>query len=391
MKILVVHNFHKPGSASGDDAVVKREAKLLKMNGNEVKIFSRENLEIYESGVLKKAKIAFQIPWSKENYDALKKEIVSFDPDVVHIHTFFPLLSPSIYKAVYDMNKPIVQSVHDFRFFCPAAFLFRNGKICEECPEYGLQRAIRHRCLRSSFLQTLLAVKAVKKAREVLPFISTFIVFTNFSEQKLISFGIKKEKISLKPHFLLPEEIPQPQPAGKYFIFAGRLGEEKGIRILLQAWKNIDIPLKIAGSGPMEEWVKENIYSSKQIKYLGFLSRKELLKNLAEAYAVIVPSISYETFGLAVLEAYAAGIPVVASKVGSLTDLVTPGKTGLLFERKNPEDLAEKILWLWTRPEERDRMAREARREFEEKYTAEKNYNMLMEIYRKAIEKHKKQ
>ncbi len=386
MKILVVHNFHRKGSSSGDDTVVRREVQLLKSHGHEVMVFSRENSEIYHGGFFTKAKIALEIPWSRRNYNNLLALIKSFNPDLVHIHTFFPLLSPSIYHAVHKAGKPMVQSVHDFRFFCPAAFFFRNGKICEECPSRGLKNAIKNRCLRNSLSQTLVAALATKNAQKALRLISAFVVFTDFSMKKLVDLGIPREKVFVKPHFIPSQE--DISPSGGYFLFLGRLGEEKGIRVLLKAWENLQIPLKIAGSGPLEEWVKFSLQGKNNIEFVGFLSAHEVKKALTRAFALIVPSLWYETFGLVVIEAFSAGVPVLASRVGALQDLVENGRTGFLFKRGEAEDLAEKAFWLWTHPEERDRMGREARRVFEEKYTAERNYRILMEIYKKAIEKH---
>ncbi len=390
MKILIVHNFHRKGSASGDDAVVERELSLLKTHGHDVMLFAKENSEIYEASPIRKLNLAMKIPWSWENYRSLRRLIREFRPDIIHVHNFFPLITPSVYLAAYQEGIPLIQSVHDFRFFCPAAFFFRNGEICQQCPERGLWQAVKYRCLRGSLSQSLLATLAVKKARKLLPYISTFIVFTEFSREKLAEMGIEDERLFVKPHFL-QDSSWEGNHRGEFFLFAGRLGEEKGIRVILRAWENLGLPLKIAGSGPLEEWVKSESSRLNHVEFLGFLQPRKLLEKIERAYAVIIPSIWYETFGLAVIESYSRGTPVIASRVGALADLVQDGKTGLLFERANPRDLAEKALWLWEHPEERDRMAREAREEFEEKYTAERNYKILMEIYNKAIERHRNQ
>ncbi len=382
-----MHNFHKPGSASGDDAVVRREAELLRRSGHEVRIFKRENSEIYRASPLKKIKLAAEIPWSRANYLNLKKEIEKFQPEVVHFHNFFPLLSPSVYLAAYEMKRPLVQSLHDYRFFCPAAFFFRDGKICEECPHKGLHRAVLHRCLRGSFTQSLLAALATAKARKFLELITSFIVFSPFSKNKLAELGVERDRIFVKPHFLLPEEEPSTKDRENFFLFAGRLGEEKGLRVLLEAWGDLNLPLRIAGSGPLEPLMK-NLPPS--VTYCGFLKRKRVLDLMSRAYALILPSLCYETFGLTIMEAMAAGVPVIASSVGVLADLVQHGRTGLLFERANPSDLAEKVRWLWEHPTERDRMGQQARREFERKFTAGENHKILMEIYAEAIERHGK-
>ncbi len=385
MRVLIVHNFHRPNSASGDDAVVKREHQLLKRRGHEVRIFRRENSEIYRARALQRLRMAAEIPWSRANYLAMRREIKEFQPAIVHFHNFFPLLSPSVYLAAHHEGIPTVQSLHDYRFFCPAAFLFRKGEICRKCPERGLHRAVFHRCLRGSLPQSLLAALATAKARKSLGLITSFIVFSPSSKDRMAEMGIERDRIFVKPHFLLPEEVPTPRATENYFLFAGRLGEEKGLKVLLKAWESLDLPLKIAGSGPLESLMKD---LPPGITYCGFLERKRMQDAMSRAYALVVPSLSPETFGLTVMEAYAAGVPVLASTAGALQDLVEHGETGLLFERANPSDLKEKVRWLRDHPHERERMGRKARMEFEKKFTSGENYRILMEIYEKTLKNH---
>ena len=391
MKILLVHNFHREGSASGDDMVVRREASLLKEHGHNVKIFSKENSEIYNADLFKKAKITFEIPWSKESYKALKEEINKFEPDVVHVHTFFPLLSPSVYKAILDAGKPVVQSLHDFYFFCLNAFFFRNGDICEECVEKGLFNGVRKRCVGGSFIKSLVSYLSINKFRKsgILNKISAFIVFTEFGRRKFIELGLPEEKIFVKPHFLPNKKLNEVKDKQDYFLFIGRIGEEKGIKVLIDAWENLNLPLKIGGSGPLEQWLNKQIQRRNNIEFVGFIPPDSVHSLIKKSYAVVIPSICYETFCLSVIESYYNGIPVIASKIGSLEYLIKDGYTGLLFKKGDPKDLANKVIWLWAHPEEREKIAKNARREFEEKYTAGKNYQILINIYQRAIELHK--
>ena len=396
MKILIVHNFHRKGSSSGDDVVVDNEIKLLRQLGHEVVVYSKNNTDFEEENFMLKLWHGLQIPWSWENYKSLRKIIGEHNPNIVHVHTFFPLLSPSVYSAIYDSGKPIVQSLHDFRFFCAKAFFFRDGEICEECTIEGMKKALKYRCFQNSYAKTLLVLGALYMAKKgrVLEKVSAFITFTEFGKKKFSQLGIPEEKIYVKPHFIFPEDIKQlekKEKNQKYFLFLGRLGEEKGIRFLLDAWKLMPrIPLKIAGSGPLKEWVKDTVENMANVEYLGFFPYNAVRELLREAYAVILPSICYETFGMVVMEAYSVGVPVVATNFGSLGCLVRNKETGLLFQRKNKEDFIDKITWLWEHKEEREKMSANARKEFESKYTPEKNYEILMDIYKRVIESHKK-
>lgn len=396
MKVLFIHNFHRMGSSSGDDVVVNNEMKLLKKFGNTVAIYDKNNSDFEKKNLVGKLADGIQIPWSFRNYVEIKKITKQTNPDIVHVHTFFPFVTPSVYLAANETKKPIVQTLHDFRFFCPQAFFFKNGHICEECIQKGLHKAVFKKCFQNSFIKSTVATTTVYIARKLNIFdkISVFITFTEFGKRKFSQLGIPSDKIFIKPHFL-PNGYNKLNHNNdekvKHFLFLSRLGDEKGIEFLIDVWQRLtDIPLVIAGSGPLEVNIRKQTESMTNVKYIGFIPHDDIFKELKKAYAVIMPSLGYETFGMTIMEAYSVGVPVVATNLGAMADLVIHGKTGLLFERMNREDLKNKVEWLWDHEKERNSMGESARKEFEEKYTPEKNYKMLMNIYEKAIRMHKK-
>jgi glycosyltransferase involved in cell wall biosynthesis len=286
----------------------------------------------------------------------------------------------------------VIQTLHNYRLLCPSAIFFRDGHACENClgkliPWPG----VLHRCYRDSRAATgavaaMLVVHRLLRTWERT--VDIFIALTEFARQKFIQGGLPADRVVVKPNFVYPDPGPGAHDGG-YALFAGRLSPEKGVRTLLAAWERLGpgIPLKIAGDGPLAREVARACERHPQIEWLGAQPLERVYALMGAAALVIAPSEWYETFGRVVVEAYAKGTPVIASDLGALAELVEDGRTGLRFRPGNPEDLAAKVAWAWRHPRELAAMGREARREYELKYTAERNYELLMEIYRLAIER----
>jgi len=392
MNILLVHNFHRSGAPGGDDTVVKQEIQLLKSYGHEVVLFSKNNDDFDKLNFIKKIDTFLHLDYSQNVYKELISLIKSEKFDIAHIHNIFPLITPSVYFALKASGIPIVHTLHDFRFFCANAFLFRQGNICELCPTESTINAAKYKCFKNSFIGSVFVARYLSKIKKERYFLipQKYIALTEFSKQKFIEFGIPTEKIVVKPNFV-ENSLPNPkEKKADYFVYAGRLSEEKGIKILIKAFADDrlrQIPLKIIGSGPLEWELKQVVekYNLKNIEILGLLSRLEVLKQMESSIATIFPSILYETFGLTIVESFSVGTSVVASNFGTMSVLIKPFKTGLLFERGNPEDLAEKILYLYNNRELAYEMGKNAREEYLQKYTPEVNYNILMQIYEETI------
>jgi glycosyltransferase involved in cell wall biosynthesis len=390
MKILVIHNLHRSGSASGDDGVYSREAALLEKMGHKVIRYTLSNDEFDRKGSLGKTSVAFQIPWSMTSARTILDIVRKERPGVAHVHNFFPLLSPSIYYTLKAEGVRVVQTLHDFRFMCANAFFMRDGLICEDCKGGPSLRSVKYGCFKESRLQTIPVAAMIKLHSMRGTFrrkIDTYICLTDFQRDIFGGAGFERAKLVVKPNFV-EDRTSGVAKAGEYAIFVGRLGEEKGVRTLIEAWKNLpEIPLKIVGDGPDAAAFRAlaSARNAENVEFLGYLSNTECMKILSSARFLVMPSIWHETFGLTAVEAFSCGKPVIASNLGGMADIVDDGRTGFLFAPGDPADLAQKVSELWNDPRGCEAMGRAARQEYEEKYTPERNYEMLMSIYSDVI------
>ncbi len=399
LKIISVHNrYVQPG---GEDQVFGSEARLLRESGHEVT--QVEEQTVYPDGIVKKLGVAMDCIWSKRWYDKFRQTLKGVRPDVVHIHNFFPLISPSIYYACRREEVPIVQTLHNYRLLCSNAEFYREGKVCEECLHHGLLRGVQYGCYQGSKLGTAVLASMVgvhRRLRTWSNLVDCYVALTEFARQKMIEGGLPAERIRVKPNFVLPDpgsKWAEPKwerttsgdtADGDYALFVGRLVQAKGVLSLLRAWENIPaIPLKIAGDGPCREQIESALNAGKapSVTYAGRLSRPDTMAAMKRARFLIFPSEWYEGFPVTIAEAFACGIPVICSRLGSMQEIVSDGKTGLHFEAGNAKDLAEKARWAWQHPQEMNAMGRNAREEFEKKYTAARNIEMLEAIYEFAM------
>ena len=393
MKILLVHNYLRP--PSGENIVFEHERSLLEAHGHKIAVYVKKNEEITTWSLGDRIGLPLNVIWSQKSYQEIKRLIQDFKPQIAHFHNIFPLISPSAYYACQQGNIPVVQTLHNFRLICPGALLFRNGKICEECLRKSIWRGVLSGCYHNSKIHTTGVATMVAFHRLLQTWfkqVTLYITLTKFATKKFINAGFPEHKLVIKPNFLINPPSPEFQNSG-FVVFIGRLGEEKGLKILIEAWRNITtIPLKIIGEGPMrfelEKIVRELNLS---IEILGYRPLQECINYLKNSQFLTLPSICYEGLPMVVLEAMACGKPIIASRIGVLPELIKDKVTGLLFEPGNVNDLVEKIKWMINHKAEAIEMGKRARVEFEDKYTADKNYKLLMDIYQKAIEINKKE
>jgi len=389
--ILMVHNYYQSHAPSGEDGVFYEDEKLLRSKGHKVKLFTRHSDAIKEFSPLKKTALMWQITWSRGSYRAIEEIIKLEKPDIVHVCNTFPLISPSVYYACHKYGIPVVQTVQNYRLFCASGIFFRGNNVCEECIEHSNIRAIKYGCYRNSRIQTIPLVlmhQVHKWLNTWTNYVDVYVAATEFSRQKLIQGGLPAERVAVKPNFFL--SIPESSySCENYAVFFGRLSVEKGVRTLLSAWRQLhDIPLKIVGDGVLREEVISATKNSSSIEFLGFRPHDQCLELLKQAMFLVMPSEWYEGFPMTIREAYAYGKPVIASRMGAMAEIVSDGRMGLLFDPGNPDDLAAKVRWLIEHKEIAMQMGKAARAEFEAKYTAEKNYEILMNIYKMAMSIH---
>ncbi len=391
MHILLVHNhYQQPG---GEDAVFAAETSLLRQHGHKVIEYMEDNRRINQ---MNRVAVAAHTIWSRPSQHRLLQILRDTQCDVVHFHNTFLLISPSAYYACREVDVPVVQTLHNYRLLCPAATLYRNGRPCEDCfsktPPWP---ALVHGCYHGSRAYTgvvvaMLAIHCwLKTWREQ---VDVYIALTEFSRRKFIEGGLPAEKIIIKPNFIDCDPGMR-EGNGSYALSVGRLSPEKGVGTLLQAWQCLkEIPLKIVGDGPLIDKVQTFVQTQKleRVEVQGRCTRKEVLATMKKAQFLVFPSEWYETFGRVAIEAFACGLPVIASRLGAMAEIVENGRTGLHFTPGDPEDLTAKVEWAWTHPQRMLEMGREARAEYQAKYTAERNYRMLMDIYQRAITIHKR-
>lgn len=393
MKILIAHNFYRAAATSGEDAVFRNECALLEQRGVEIVRFERHNDDIDESTLAKRIALALDGAWSRQSYDDLSRLIRQTTPDIVHFHNTFPLISPSAYAACQDHGVPVVQTMHNYRLSCTNGMLLRDEKPCELCIGRWPWPALQHRCYRSSLLATGAQVwrmmsNHVRGTYHRL--VDCYIALTHFAANKLIQGGLPAERIVVKPNALA--EIPaEGEGRGHYAIFVGRLGPEKGVKTLLDAWRNDSTyPLKIIGDGPLRfDLEREARAANLNVEFLGIQTKQEVLQALRGAEFIVVPSVCYEGLPTVVLEAFACSTPVVASRIGSLDEMVQDGETGVKFQAGDSEDLGRTIAELRRDPRALAQMRRKARAAFLENYTPNSNFKRLMSIYESVLEERK--
>jgi glycosyltransferase involved in cell wall biosynthesis len=393
LKIIFVHNTYQ--QYGGEDTVVEQEEKLLKDAGNLVFNYSRTNDEI-KKGFFKKIAFPFTMIWSLKTYSETIRLLKTIKPDVVHIHNTFFMVSPSVYWACKKMKVAVVQSLYNPRYMCPAGSLTRNGNICELCLGKNFPYfSIIYKCYRNSRVLSALVScmlffhKAIKTADRT---VDVFINATQFYQKKFVEAGLDIKNLEIKPHFVFPDPGCRTSQPEEYVAFVGRFDPEKGISTLLKAWESLkDIPLKMRGTGKLLQEVlgaKEKL--KLPIELIGKLSKEEMMNFLKKARFLVFPSEGYyETFGMVIIEAFACGVPVLASRIGVMTELVDHNETGMLFQPSNPQDLVRCVKWSYEHPKEMMEMGMKARRVFEEKYTVQRNYEQMMQIYKKALNNHR--
>jgi glycosyltransferase involved in cell wall biosynthesis len=387
MKILAVHNrYQRPG---GEDQVFVDETALLEARNHRVLRYEVHNDQVEQVNRLTLAK---DTVWNTSAYRELGALIRRERPHVVHFHNTLPLVSPSGYYAARAEGVPVIQTLHNYRLLCPVALFFRDGRVCEDCMGKAVPwPSVVHRCYRGSrtasgVIATMLTVH--RALRTWIEMVDVYVALTEFARNKFIEGGLPAGKVVVKPNFVAPDP-GRGQGGGGYALFVGRLAPEKGTGTMLAAWDRLGtrIPLKIVGDGPLRDQVLGAAAKQSNVEWLGHRPVEDVHALMGKADMLVFPSRWYETFGRVAAEAFAAGTPVIAANIGAVAELVEHGRTGLKFRPGDPEDLVTQVEWALSHPAELQSMREEVRAEFEAKYTAERNYRALMEIYEAALER----
>ena len=388
MKIVYCHNYYRiPG---GEDRVHEAETKLMQQRGHDVYVYRVHNSDIDEG---RRVTNASNVIWNRKVHNELNRLTQTLKPDVVHFTNTFPVMSPAAYRAVHNNGVAVVQSLHNFRMICPGSLLLRDGKFCNQCVGKSFAwPSIVHKCYRDSASAS--AISAINNSvhtaiRTWQTKIDRYIALTQFSKQQFVDGGLPEKKITVKPNFVLDPPDLSNVIKSDFVLYVGRLSSEKGVDVLIDAWRNSEKKFKllVVGCGPLESVVKQaEKESGGMIEAVGQVPHEVVMRIAADARLVAVPSVSVETFGRSVIEAYAAGTPVVASDIGSISENVIDRKTGWLVEPGNAEVLAASIQNALSDERILSIYGNAARDYFESRFTAESNYNAMMRIYQEAIE-----
>ncbi|MGU8243035.1 glycosyltransferase family 4 protein [Clostridium perfringens] len=390
-KVLIVHNYYK--ISGGEDSVVENEKEMLELNGHSVIIYSRNNNELKKMNFLKKISVTLNSIFSFRTKKDIKKIVKEKNIDIVHVHNTLPLISPSVYWGAKSGGAKVVQTIHNFRLICPSATLTNKNRICEKCIEKNLISAIKGKCYRNSYIQTIVSVCILKFNRIIGTYnkVDRYIALTDFNKKKLECY-LDSEKIAIKPNFVSNQfnELGNKENKEKqYFIYVGRIDKLKGIEVLLRAWKDIkNEKLILIGDGPelnnSINFIKENNIDN--VEFLGRKDKNEIKKYLKSAKMIVVPSLWYEGFPMTIIEAFSQGVPVIASNIGNLKNIINDNVNGLLFNLNDYKDLAIKINKLHKSPDLLKKYSINAYNDFINKYNSKVNYKELKNIYEEIME-----
>lgn len=333
-----------------------------------------------------KVRAVFSVSYNRMIRDDLLKVIRQFKPDLMLVHNFFPLLSPSVFDASYAAGIPSVFSLNNFRILCPTAYLYHDGGICERSLHQSCWWTVPARVYRNSWIATLALAHMVERHKRAGTWrhkVDRFLVPSRFAKAKFVEGGLPADRIAIRPHGVPQDLAPPPEGPRAGALFVGQLIEEKGIALLVALWRGLGVPLTVIGSGPLLPALQAA--AGPEVRFLGYVDTGRKFTEMQRAAFLVVPSLWNEMFGLVVVEAFACGLPVLASRLGGPAETVEDGVTGLLFDPTRPEDIVARIAWAIAHPEAMRAMGRTARGVYERLYTPKANYDNLMLIYQDVV------
>ncbi len=384
MRIMVAHNAYL--QRGGEDLVVQDEVSLLEKNGHQVYLYYRDNREIAQLG---RARVLADTLWASRTATDLAAAFQAFKPHVLHVHNTFPLISPSIYWAAARAGLPVVQTLHNFRLLCVQAMFLRECRVCEDCLGRLPWRGAVRKCYRQSRAASAAVAGMLAIHRGMGTFsrkVSRYIALNDFCKRKLVEGGLPADRISIKPNFVDWDQR-RDVVRGSRFLYVGRLSPEKGIATLAEAVRLApEIEVDVVGDGPDASLLT----GLTNVRLHGFCDSETIRRLMGQARALVLPSICYESFPRGVVEAFASGLPTIASRLGVMQEIVQDGVTGMLFEAGSARDLACRLRSMAAEATAADRMGKRARLEYEEKYTPAANHAKLMAIYGAVLEERRR-
>ncbi len=380
LRILIAHNRYQIGG--GEDTAMAYDVDLLRNAGHKVFEAVISNDEIRT--VKDKFQAAVRVAHNSDGVHRITEALQQCRPDILHVHNFFPLFSPAIYRAARQMGIGVVQTLHNYRTVCAGAMLMRDGKPCHKCIDGTPYWGAVHRCYRDSFAGSLPLAHMIDHHRRRGTWqadVDRYIVLSEFARRTFVSAGFPEERIVVKHN--TAEDSGEPAWQNRDgIVYVGRLSEEKGVRHLLQAAHLTTAQIDIIGEGPLEADLK--VGAPNNVRFLGVKTRREVQERLAKARALVLPSICYEGFPMTLAESFSAGTPVIASHLGSLVELIEDGVTGLHVRPGNAKDLASAITQV-AASNRIDQMGIAARRTYKTRFTESKALAILESTYNEVL------
>jgi len=394
MRVLILSNRYR--YAGGEDAAVAAEAALLRAAGIDVLEHSVSNESEGPFPIIGNARLLLDSSWSRRMFEETRALCAKFRPHVVHIHNFWMKLTPAVHQAARESGAAVVQTLHNYRLLCVNALLLRGGRPCEQCLGHLPWRGVLHGCYRDSRLASAAVARMISRTRRHGIWdrtVDSFIVPSDFARSRFIEAGFDPARLRVKPNFTPDPGSSSRKPSeSKTVLFAGRLSGEKGVETLLRAWAQIarsGFRLLIAGDGPdstaLRQLARECERPDQPIEFTGSLAREELFGRLAESRVVVVPSRVGETFGMSAIEAFAFSRAAIVTDLGGQRELVDHAANGYRVAPDNESELAAAIDTCLASDDAVDRMGAVARRIYLERFTPQRNLDLLMSIYRDAL------
>lgn len=379
MKVWQVFNRYRD-TVNGEEFAVRNTHELLLSRGVRSRLVLEDSGTV--SGTRRRLAAAAGSIHNPAAYRRMRREIRADRPDVAHAHNLLPLFSPSVLQAFRDESVPLVLTAHSFFLTCPVYTHFRDGEICHRCQDVGERACFTNDCRgnRAESAAYALRTWVARRTRVYIRNADIVIALSRFARQWLIEYGFAAERVAVVPNFAHAGEAPSATGSGRYAAFAGRINAAKGIDVLLAAARQASLPVRIAGAGASAS----SVAATANVEFVGVLDRDRMRDFYRDARFLVVPSGWYEMCPLVILEAMAFGLPVIASDIGGLPELVEHGVTGLLFEPGNAGQLADRMQRLWSDDGLRAKLGAEARHRAETRYSADTHFRELYGLYRKV-------
>lgn len=388
LRILFIHNRYQ--QAGGEDVAFQLEVDLLKKDhAVDVLLFSNDHIVDLRSRI----GTAIKSIYSLSSFRIVRKKILAFKPDVIHIHNLFFNASPSILVAAYKMNIPVVVTLHNYRLICANALLLRNDYVCELCINKKLPTAgVRYKCYRNSYVQSAV-VTAITGIHKLLKTwnrcVSQYICLTEFSKNKLLhsSLQLQEKQFSVLPNFV-PDLIPGLKVRKNFFLYVGRISKEKGVDVVLEAFLNLKTEnLIVVGEGPDKGRLEKIYGSASNIMFVGKKDKPEVLHLMSETKALVFPSLCYENLPFTIIESFSTSTPVIASRLGAMLEIVRDGYNGFHFKPGESSDLVRTVLEFGKlNLDQQAELYVQARSSYEQKFHPDIHYQSLISVYEKVIE-----